>query len=188
MKGTHNTMTYARAVQWWARLAPMFWRCQNKQLKRQYMSGARCFDLRIRFEKATQNVYFCHGAVKLEGNVIGAIAAIASMATKSKETAYIRLTLEDTRSRGWMEYSFTRFCRAMVRSYPSLHFFGGHRKGDWKLLYAFGTEPTLYQPVGSMAEDARWYERFMPRAYARRKNRDNMAAQAKDGITIYDFL
>lgn len=38
-----------------------------------------------------------------------------------------------------------------------------------------------------MAEDARWYEKFMPRAYAKRMNKKNLE-DIKEGINIFDFI
>ena len=67
-------------------------------------------------------------------------------------------------------------------------FLGGYRKSDWKQLYDFGTNDIpIHQWVGSMADDARWYERFMPRLYAKRMNKHNLK-NAKTGINLYDFI
>ena len=38
-----------------------------------------------------------------------------------------------------------------------------------------------------MAKDARWYEKFIPRLYAKRMNKKNMK-NLKEGINLFDFV
>lgn len=188
--GTHNSMTYLRPQHWYGWLMIPFARCQRKTLNEQWDAGARCFDLRIRFT-AEGRAYFAHGLYECRYKSISpysAIYVLAAKAIKAEEDIFIRLILEDPDKRNYCEYYFTEFCDWAKLSIDSrVHFFGGNRKGDWKQVYTFSEKPNLVQMVGSMADDAHWWEKIMPFTYALRKNRKNKKNPSGD-ITIYDFI
>lgn len=102
---------------------------------------------------------------------------------------YVRLILEKGNAHD--AYEFVDLCKVLEKDFSNLKFFGGYVKRPWKKLYTFGIELNgdlpLHQPVGSMADDARWWERFIPISYARRKNKTIKATELRDGITIIDF-
>lgn len=188
--GTHNSMTYNRPLHWWGRLAQPFSRCQGVGVNAQWRAGARCFDLRIRFDRQSAKPCFAHGLVRYRGDVEGAIANIAKLSNDGKETAFVRLILEDLHGLHYNERLFTDFCDRMVRKHKRIMFFGGNRKGDWAQVYTFKFAPSeLRQCVGSMAADARWYEKLLPWLYARRMNAHNYVAAlaASDTYTIALF-
>lgn len=180
--GTHNSMTYLRPKQWWGYLFIPFWRCQNKTIREQWDAGVRCFDLRITFDEFGIPM-FAHGIVKLKGGVCSLINDILAMAREHNTEVYIRLVCEDKSADELMAKRFKEFCGLFTiwQCTP----FEGRRKGDWKLLYDFKYKPRLVQHVGSMATDARWYEKFMPQKYAKRMNEHN---QPEEDITLYDFI
>lgn len=197
--GTHNSMTYLRPRHWYGWLMIPFARCQRKPLVEQFWSGARCFDLRIRFTYQGMP-YFAHGLYTCadrhkneEGNPWYVLAELDKLADETGEHIAVRLILEDPKQKIHNEVYFRNFCKAVltennsIKRYPWLRFFGGNRKGDWKQIYDFDYKPTLTQYVSSMADDARWYERILPFAYALRKNKENKKHPIGD-IAIYDFL
>lgn len=189
--GTHNSMTYLRPARWYGWLMIPFARCQSKTLVKQYAAGARCFDIRIRFEKSGRP-YFAHGLLALKGNVHDSLRELERLADDGCQSqVYVRLVLEDPRCQRHNEIYFREFCETLFiddylfLEYPLLRFFQGNRKGDWAQIFEFPYKPKLYQPVSSMASDARWYEKFIPWLYARRCNRRN---KPQPDITIYDFI
>lgn len=61
MLASHNSFTYLRPCQWWARLCPWLWRTQTKNIPQQRLSGVRYFDIRVRRDERKWRV--CHGLV-----------------------------------------------------------------------------------------------------------------------------
>lgn len=180
--GTHNSVTYLKPKKWYMKLVRIFWQCQKKNIQEQWAAGVRCFDLRITFEKDGTPV-FAHGYAKLKGNVYDIINELLTMAEEDNSKVYIRLVCEDKSANDQIAEQFKKFCSIISIYYCTP--FEGRRKGDWKLLYDFEYKPKLVQYVGSMASDARWYEKIIPWFYAKRKNKDNIPC--KD-ITLYDFI
>lgn len=181
--GTHNSMTYLRPKQWWGYLFIPFWRCQNKTIREQWDAGVRCFDLRITFEKYGKPV-FAHGIVKLKGDVYNTIYNIRHLSNIKNEQVYVRLVCECKSDNENIAALFKTLCFRIDKFTKAIPF-EGRRKGDWKLLYDFQYKPKLNQFVGSMAPDARWYEKFMPKPYAKRMNEHN---QPQEDISLYDFI
>lgn len=61
MKGSHNTMTYQKPTNLLGILLKWTAKCQSKNLKEQYQSGVRYFDIRLYVSK--NYVKFAHGLV-----------------------------------------------------------------------------------------------------------------------------
>lgn len=187
--GTHNSMTYLRPRHWYGWLMIPFARCQRKSVYQQFWDGARCFDLRIRFDYDC-NDYFAHGLFALDPEEefpYNVLRQLDCLHHETGEKIYVRLILEDPKQKLHNEVFFKRYINDALKRYPELVFFGGNRKGDWKQIYDFDYKPSLTQYVSSMADDARWYERILPFAYALRKNKENKKHPIGD-IAIYDFL
>lgn len=186
--GTHNSMTYLRPQKWYGWFMIPFARCQRKTIEEQWHDGARCFDLRVKFDR-NGNSHFAHGLYDCSDyfTLTDAINTIEQLRYYSKEDVYVRLILEDTKAENYQAEYFRRACESTEKVYKFIHFFGGNRKGDWAQIVEFDYKPDLTQYVGSMMEDARWYEKFMPFAYAWRRNKKNKQNPQGD-IAIYDFI
>lgn len=194
--GTHNSMTYLRPQKWYGWLMIPFARCQRKTIEEQWDNGARCFDLRIRFTKQGEP-YFAHGLYECthKANPAHVLEELYKLMLRDNEQAVVRLILEDPGKQNYNVYYFEQLCRVWethqarqsVTVNKVLHFFGGNRKGDWAQIVEFDYKPNLTQYVGSMMEDARWYEKLMPFAYAWRRNKKNKQNPQGD-IAIYDFI
>lgn len=185
--GTHNSMTFYRPAKWYGYLMIPFARCQRQTIRGQFDVGVRCFDLRIRFHR-DGTPCFAHGLMELKGDVQGTLLVVNALAHHAKCPVYVRLVLEDGQCRDWQEKLFRAFCKIYEEKFPLITFFQGNRKADWKQVYEFTTKPQLAQCVGSMAADARWYERLVPWFYARRRNKKNLADPPSADIALYDFL
>lgn len=176
--GSHNSMSYLPTMNKW--LKPINWlfaKCQNDL----FMTGiAGCVDLRVYYNKEHDKWMFAHGLIAYDRLTLTAYLNILL----SKHNKYVRIILE----RDGYEDEFIKLCDDLVKKYPNVTFLGGYRKSDWKHLYDFkDSNIPIHQWVGSMAEDARWYEKFIPRLYAKRMNKVNMH-KLKEGINLFDFL
>ena len=194
--GTHNSMTYLRPAHWYGWFMIPFARCQRKTIEQQWNDGARCFDLRIRFTKQGEP-YFAHGLYECthKANPAHVLEDLYKLMLRDNEQVVVRLILEDPDKQNHNVYYFEQLCRVWethqarqsVTVNKVLLFFGGNRKGDWAQIVEFDYKPNLTQYVGSMMEDARWYEKIMPFAYAWRRNKKNKQNPQGD-IAIYDFI
>ena len=194
--GTHNSMTYLPPEHWYGWFMIPFARCQRKTIEQQWDNGARCFDLRIRFTKQGEP-YFAHGLYECthKANPAHVLEELYKLMLRDNEQVVVRLILEDPDKQNHNVYYFEQLCRVWethqarqsVTVNKVLLFFGGNRKGDWAQIVEFDYKPNLTQYVGSMMEDARWYEKIMPFAYAWRRNKKNKQNPQGD-IAIYDFI
>lgn len=192
--GTHNSMTFLPPEHWYGWFMIPFARCQRKTIEEQWYDGARCFDLRIRFTKQGEP-YFAHGLYECTHKVkfIDVLTQLDKLILRDGQRAFVRLILEDPDKQNHNVVYFKAFCQAW-ETHQAFHtvnkwiyFFGGNRKGDWAQIVEFDYKPNLTQYVGSMMEDARWYEKIMPFAYAWRRNKKNKQNPQGD-IAIYDFI
>ena len=200
--GTHNSMSYLPPLRWWGWLLTPFARCQNKTIDGQLAAGARCFDLRVYFD-CYGMAHFRHGWCRFGGDV--PVSSVLTRLQQYGEPIYVRLILEEPLS-VWNtvkkalglkveqkpdpvnEYYFPRRCALYQKTYKELTFIGGYRKYDWAQLHDFGTGGIpLHQWVSSMDSAAPWWQRLLPRLYARRHNAANMGKQ-KTGINLFDFI
>lgn len=186
--GTHNSMTFLPPEHWYGWLMIPFARCQRKTIEEQWNDGARCFDLRIRFTKQGEP-YFAHGLYECTHKVkfIDVLTQLNKLILRDGQRAFVRLILEDPDKQNHNVVYFKEFCQDWSKGNKWIHFFGGNRKGDWAQIVEFDYKPNLTQYVGSMMEDARWYEKIMPFAYAWRRNKKNKQ-NPKGDIAIYDFI
>lgn len=187
-------MTYLRPQKWYGWFMIPFARCQRKTIVQQWEAGARVFDLRVKFDRYGHS-YFAHGLYDCSAHfsLADAVILIGQLHLYSKEEVYVRLILEDTKAENYQAEYFRIICELMEEEYKQhkhIHFFGGNRKGDWKKLYVFkGDVPDSLnnQWVSSMMDDARWYERFLPFAYAWRCNKRNKEI-VKQKFNLFDFI
>lgn len=185
--GTHNSMTFLPPEHWYGWFMIPFARGQSKTIEQQWNDGARCFDLRIRFTKQGEP-YFAHGLYECTHEVqpIDVLVQLDRLMIRYNQPAFVRLILEDPNRQNHNVFYFKRFCQKWSEA-DMMHLFGGNRKGDWAQIVEFDYKPNLTQYVGSMMEDAWWYEKIMPFAYAWRRNKKNKQNPQGD-IAIYDFI
>lgn len=181
-------MTYLRPQKWYGWFMIPFARCQRKTIEEQWHDGARCFDLRIRFTKQGEP-YFAHGLYECTHKVkfIDVLTQLDKLILRDGQRAFVRLILEDPDKQNHNVVYFKEFCQDWSKGNKLIRLFGGNRKGDWAQIVEFDYKPNLTQYVGSMMEDARWYEKIMPFAYAWRRNKKNKQNPQGD-IAIYDFI
>lgn len=189
--GTHNSMTFLRPAKWYGWFMIPFARCQRKTIMQQWKAGARVFDLRVKFDRYG-NSYFAHGLYDCTYllTLDFVIRLIEQLRYYYKEEVYVRLILEDTKADNFQAEYFRDACKRIEEKFEHIHFFGGNRKGDWKKLYTFKRDvhdSLNNQWVSSMMDDARWYEKFLPFAYALRCNKRNKE-NVKPKFNLFDFI
>ena len=74
---THNTMSYRKPKQLWAKLIPFIARCQSIDYKKQHELGAKGFDLRLFWDKHGK-LEFRHGIVSYNADDIDEILEYAN--------------------------------------------------------------------------------------------------------------
>lgn len=192
--GTHDSFTYLKPDSFWGWFALPFYRTQSKTLDEQLEDGWLCIDMRITFDK-DGHMKLAHGIVKLKSDsrfIYESLNRISEQQERNEEDGvkgmYVRVILEDTKVKEEHEEKFKNLCKCIEKSYPNLIFFGGNRRCDWKQVYSFQNNPTLAQMCGSMAPDARWYEKLIPWLYAKRKNEDNLDLEYSEDVVILDFV
>ena len=85
---THNTMSYRKPKQFWAKLILFIARCQSVDYKKQYELGAKGFDLRLFWDKHDK-LEFRHGIVSYNADDIDEILEYAN-----ENCIYVRIMLE----------------------------------------------------------------------------------------------
>lgn len=181
--GAHNTMTFNKPKHWYEYLLLPISRCQygNINLSKLYNKGVRCFDIRIRVDDE-DNIILCHGICDFKGNVYDVLDEINSFDDK----CYVRIFPDGFDWETFKE-EFIKFCEDIKIKYPLLIFFCADT-GGYRINYSgFNYTPTLNQYVGSIADDARWYEKIIPWFYAKRMNKKNLEKNKGD-IALFDFL
>lgn len=194
--GTHNSMTYLRPAKWWARRFNIFARCQCEDITEQYKAGMRCFDIRIYWDWRQNNWCFAHGLVRYHFNderdrrpLEYVLDTLRKLHEKQDGKIFIRLILEKTKDIIIETRKFDEYCGEIENKYKEFTFLGGFRKKDWERVHIFPAEDEtpIHQFVGSMMEDARFYEKIMPITYAERMNSKNLI-RVGNGVNIFDFI
>ena len=194
--GLHNTFSGLEPKHWWLKPFNFIAKCQNSNILETYESLLKdnfdiCVDLRIYFEKNVPfKVGIAHGSMSYKGDqefIYDTLYKLSSLCVTYDKELYVRVILE----KGDEFPLFDFFCIKLEEDFPNIIFYGGVHKPTWKPIHDFKNKLELdtVQYVGSMAKDARWYEKFIPYLYAKRKNLDNMMNIIDESkIYLFDFL
>ena len=195
--GSHNTMTYLKPSNWLLYLGHLIMaKCQSKTWEEQISAGARVLDIRVlpEYDKYNNLTWrYGHGLVKFSKakspNIYLIARTLNNKAKLTHQDYYMRIILEKWKSETDVE-NFVMLCKSLEQAFTNVKFLGGNRKGDWRKCYTFSsdiTDSNVNQPVSSMAEDARWYEKACPWLYAKRMNKANKDKMI-NGINLFDFI
>lgn len=194
--GLHNTFSGLEPKHWWLKPFNFIAKCQNNNILETYKSLLKdgfdiCVDLRVYFPKESSfKVGIAHGSMSYKGDqelIYNVLNMLSTLCITYDKELYVRVILE----KGDEFPLFDFFCIKLEEDFPNIIFYGGVYKPTWKLIHDFKNKLELntIQYVGSMAKDARWYEKFIPYLYAKRKNLDNMMKLTDESkIYLFDFF
>lgn len=195
--GLHNTFSGLEPKHWWLKPFNFIAKCQNKNVLDTYESLLKdgfdiCVDLRVYYpSEFPLKEGIAHGAMSYKGDrelIIDTLNKLSDLCIVYDKELYVRVILEKGKEDDSL---FDYFCLLLEENFPNIIFYGGVYKPTWKLIHDFKNKLELdtVQYVGSMAKDARWYEKFIPYLYAKRKNLDNiMNVTDESKIYLFDFL
>ena len=196
---THNTMSYRKLKQFWAKLIQFIARCKSDDYKKQYELGAKGFDLRLFWDK-DDKLEFRHGIVSYNADDIDEILEYAN-----EHGIYLRIMLEirdynvnKIDNLDELKQKFIDFCTQIEAKYPSIKFYGGKTVNDWKTIYEFKNKPdikevSLYSSVTSLFNSNSKFLRIIDDLctwiYARLRNKKNINAYKDSDCTlVVDFI
>lgn len=196
---THNTMSYRKPKQLWAKLIPFISRCQSIDYKKQYELGAKGFDLRLFWDKEGK-LEFRHGIVSYNADDIDEILEYAN-----EHEIYLRVMLEirdynvnKINNLDELKQKFINFCTQIETKYPSIKFYGGKTINNWKTIYEFKNKPDikevgLFSSVTSLFNSNNKFLRIIddlcPWIYARLRNKKNINTYKDSDCTlVVDFI
>ena len=181
---THNTMSYQKPKQLWAKIIPFVARCQSVDYIKQYELGAIGFDLRLFWDK-NGNLEFRHGIVSYPADNIWEVLDFIR-----DHDLYVRVLFElrsynkkHIKNVETLKTKFKDFCKEIEDKYPTVKFYGGCATCDWEQLYNFKNdehmpELGLYSSNTSLFKSSNKFLRIIddlcPWIYAKLMNRKNM--------------
>ena len=181
---THNTMSYQKPKQLWAKIIPFVARFQSVDYIKQYELGAICFDLRLFWDK-DGNFEFIHGIVSYPADNICEVLDFIR-----DHNLYVRILFElrsynkkHIKNIDELKDKFREFCKEIEDKYPTVKFYGGCATCDWEQLYVFKNdehipEIGLYSSNTSLFKSSNKFlsviDDLCPWIYAKLMNRKNM--------------
>lgn len=186
---SHNSWSYLPVRKWWMRPLNFIAKCQDKQIFQQYHSGARMFDLRLRWDKKEKQFYVSHGIVTYESLLFIDLECLKFIADKEKQSVFVRVLLEDSgREDFTVDAEFAMLCYRLQREFSNLIFIGGWpaRKRWRQKLFNFGTkEPSIDEQHVSVS--GRWWQ-FVPYRWARGNNERVLEEGTNSEFLMLDFI
>jgi hypothetical protein len=144
---SHNSWSYAPPQKWYLWPVRFMAKCQNKDIRMQFYSRVRMFDLRVYFSPAG-NILVKHGWMTFKVSENKLFDDLSFLDTKVITTGpiYVRVMLEqnieeEDKMQNYQEDNFKEFCKKLEYSFGNLLFIGGTRKFDEKKVYNF-SDPT----------------------------------------------
>lgn len=188
--GTHNSWTYLKPRQWYAKPFNFMAKCQNDDIRTQYEKhGARCFDLRIRLNTKDNTTTIAHGMAEYDLTWKQLEEQLEFL--NGKEDAKVRVLHETRNKRQHTEERIKHFqkrCRELEENYKDITFFGGENLTDWTKDYTFKKqEPTYIEKHGSVSK-LKYAIGWFPLLYAKLFNKRNKQKQYKEEIILLDFI
>lgn len=187
--GSHDTMSYLKPKAWYLQPFHFVAKCQNKTIEEQFDNyGIRLFDLRVRYNKKTQEWEFAHGAMVFKGRTPD---EILSYLNNKNEKVYIRVLLEYNRPPKDINLISTLFGLLMAKwhsTYTNLTFFEFRRKYDWLKLWSYEGEPAVSMYQATSSTTWKILDDWWPWLYAKTHNKDNKAQGTDKTYLLMDYI
>lgn len=200
MLGSHNSLSYNKAKQWYLRPFTFMARCQIVDIYTQLLNyDVQYFDIRVTFDK-NKKPTAAHGYIHWDCDVENVLAKLNTKAAEINAPIYVRLILErnkPSKNQQELDELFTAWCLYIQSAYKHLIFVGGRRKYDWKKLVEFNTEePTLEDKYSSTTNlfGLRRYnfwdkiDDWWPWLYAIIHNKKNYKKGTEKDVLFMDFI
>lgn len=200
---SHNSWSYARPKHWYMYPFRFITKCQSKNIREQWNSGVRMYDLRVFFNEAG-NILIRHGIMTFNISSVQLYEDLKFLDDKANtgSTVIVRIILEqnhENKRQKLMEYYFNIFCSLMENVYSHIHFTEGVRKFDWKTIYHFKASlaPVIEHKYSSTTAmfgggNSKWYAKFddfLPWLYAFIHNDYNFAKYIDNSCYLMlDFI
>ena len=139
MIGTHQSLTYAKPLQWYMKPFHFIAKCQKRDYKEQYKLGVRLFDIRIKPYKGTWRV--AHGSMIFDIDLYEVLHYL-----NSKGDCIIQISLEynkEPKNSDVIIESFIKEVQNLINSNPNIKFFGFGTKWNWNKVYSYEGEPNV---------------------------------------------
>lgn len=139
MIGTHQSLTYAKPLQWYYKPFHFIARCQKRDYKEQYDLGVKLFDIRIKPYKGTWHV--AHGNMIFDIDLYEVLRFL-----NEKKDCIVQLSLEynkEPKDSNTIVEAFIRESQNLVDSYSNIKFFGFGTKWNWNKVYSYQNEPKI---------------------------------------------
>lgn len=139
MIGSHQSLTYAKPLQWYLKPFHFIAKCQKKDCEEQYKLGVRLFDIRIKPYKGTWKV--AHGCMIFDIDLYKVLEYL-----NSKNDCIVQISLEYNKmpkNADVIINSFIEEVKRLIGNYPNIKFFGFGTKWNWNKVYAYKEEPNV---------------------------------------------
>lgn len=139
MIGTHQSLTYAKPLQWYYKPFHFVAKCQSRDYKEQYRLGIRLFDIRIKLYKGTWRV--AHGNMIFDIDLYEVLRYL-----NSKKDCIVKISLEynkQPKNSTYITEQFIRKCKNLIICYPDIKFYGFGTKWNWNKVYSYKDEPDI---------------------------------------------
>lgn len=184
---SHNSWSFHPPKNWWMRPFSFVAKCQSKNIKEQYETGVRLFDLRVRFDKKGEPI-LAHGLMEYKSMwLMGDLGFL-----NGQKYSIVRVILETSKEDERQEKLFKDWCLNIRREFKNVRFIGGNRKFDWTNIYKFGTfEPAIVGEFSSVPNN-KWYSKIndlWPWLWAKLHNDEVVERHITyDGYVMIDFV
>lgn len=132
MLASHNSYTFLPAINPLYNILSKFWKCQNKDIKEQYLAGVRYFDMRVC--RKDNLWYLCHGLAIVD-ECFDSLYSISKYFKTEYPEAQLRIILEKGKEEEFIEESKN------LRLFKNIVFIG--IKKNWDILYQSKNHPKI---------------------------------------------
>jgi len=188
---SHNSWTFLPPKTWWQKLLKFTARCQSLDIIGQYVTGATCFDLRIRWN-AQGELVFAHGIIEYDYTAKQLAFTLDILNDIAKEEKiYIRV-IHECRTAKQIETSsrqnFHNFCLHLEDTYPNIRFFGGTNLYDAHRDFHFLCPDLTIDGKYSSVQPPRFLDDWFPWLYAKLNNHKNLQTGTDQQVLMIDFV
>jgi len=190
--GSHNSWSYLKSKRWWLKPFSFIIRCQNVNIKNQYLCyNIRCFDLRINFDK-NGKLYISHGSFIFNYTEEDLMKDLEFLNNRT-ERCYVRMIYEVRTKKRYTEEKaklFREKCKEFEEKFPRLIFWCGKSIARWNELaeYKFKNEDPSCEELYSSVCSPKYLDDWFPWLFAKLNNKKIKKLNLNSDILLFDFV